>query len=161
MPDPREPTAEQLAADWDDVVRGTLRKTTTVDQETQQLISHVHALYRPSVPDPQFRDRLRKELLMTAVTLPYGISPNGASPFVIPPPTETVTGPPRTGWRGLTHGRVATLAALAMLVLALSVASLPFLVSRLGRPAEDLPKLSAPHPPQPGHTGGWGDHRGR
>lgn len=143
MPDPRELDGDQLAAYWDDFGLGRLRRHNAVDPEAARLVAQIHALYHPAVPDPQFRGRLRKELLMTAVTLPYGISPNGSSPFVIPPPTETVAGTPRAAWRGLTRGRVATLAAVAMLVLVLVAASLPFLGSRLGGPAEDLPMLSA------------------
>ncbi|MFN8662395.1 MAG: NHL repeat-containing protein [Thermomicrobiales bacterium] len=144
MPDPREPTAEQLAAYWDEVVQDTLRKRTTVDRETEQLIARMHALYHPSVPDSPFRERLRKDLFMTATALPRAASPNGSSPFILPrSPMETAAGPPRGMWHGLTRGRVATLAAMVVLVLVLSAASLPFLVSRLGQPAENLPMLSA------------------
>ncbi len=144
MPDPREPDEEQLAAYWDDVVKRTPRQPNPVDPETARLIDRVHALYRPSVPDSQFRDRLRKELLMTAMTSPRMKSPNGYSSFVLPQPAPTaVSGSPRAVWHGLTRGRAATLAAVAALALALVVASLPFLGLRLGWPAEDLPMLSA------------------
>lgn len=81
---------------------------------------------------------------MTATTLPRATSPNGSAPFVLPrPPMETGSESPRGMWHGLTRGRAAMLAAMAVLILALSAASLPFVVARLGQPAEDLPMLSA------------------
>lgn len=145
MPDPREPNEQQLAAWWDAFVQGTPRQHDTPDDpETARLIAHLHALYRPPVPDPPFRDRLRKELLMTATTLPHAAALNGHLPFTLPQPAPTpVAGSPRAGWPGLTRSRAALLAAVTVLVLALSVASLPFLGARLGGPGDDLPMLPA------------------
>lgn len=145
MPDPNPSDQKRLATFWDDLVRGAPRQNDDIDPETARLITHLHALYRPPLPDTVFREQLRKDLLMTAA-----MSSGATAPIIHPhgaphrSPNGTVPGgasPAASPW--LTWGKVTALAATSLLLLVLAAAWLPGIASRQWWPDEEPNMLSA------------------
>ena len=140
MPDRPATDQDPMDAYWDALVRGEPPRL-DVDPASAQLIAHLQAIYPPSSPDPSFRARLREDLLMTAamaantassivpsdVVRPFSL--NGTGPVALPAPAAP---------REQSRGRLSAFAILTVLILALAALSLPFVGSRLGRPAEPL-----------------------
>ncbi|MCA9878978.1 MAG: NHL repeat-containing protein [Thermomicrobiales bacterium] len=146
MPDAKPSDQERLAAFWDDLVRGAPRQHDDIDPETVRLVTHLHDLYRPSAPGTAFREHLRKDLLMTAVTSSILASPSlPVSPALSRSPNGTFPGAPgkSPAARWLTRGSVESLAAMMVLILALAAISLPVIAARLGWPDDGRVMLSA------------------
>lgn len=128
---------EHLDAYWDEVVRGRPRPEPT--DGDQQLVALLHDLYRPPLPTPHFRDRLRKDITMAAT------SPVSTTSLLIPERLFQPAGPSRSLAAPVLPRRSfpARFASMAALILLLAAASLPFVVPRLGQSSHNLTIIPA------------------
>lgn len=148
MPDPQGAEEQQLAAFWEAVVRGETPQPDDMDPDIAHLVSRVHALYRPPMPDARFRDHLRKDLLMSAAANARMPSPGGGISLVTArratERTAGAIGTPRAAWRVATAGRRAALTtSAALLLLLLSLGSLAINWQRTSEGDAHLMQLAA------------------
>lgn len=147
MRDSMRQDQELLDAYWDALVDGEVPPPHGVDPEISHTIAHLQALYDSPILDQQFRARLRDDLLNTDKRRVHAgllVMPSQAvDPLpmngMIPGGTRVLAPPPAR----LSRNRVSAFVAMLVLVMALAVASLPFIAGRVGLRVERLVTISA------------------
>lgn len=148
----QEVTAAQICAYWNALVLDRDVREMPLEADLITTIQHLHSL-NIQVP-ASARHRVRDRIEATIEQPPYGgalMSPAGLAAFGPTgrrEPLHEAPGASPVAFRGRHRVPGAAFAAMALLILVLAAASLPFITSRLNGSADTPVILSAVAPPQ-------------